>query len=181
MYINIVDFTRKELYNLETINSKEFLIMQVQDFIETTIPFTIPDILQNKLKIIITYLPNERELKIFQFSLFAIAKELMNDNIDNQQLTKVNVIFTKDGSFSMYEEHDDIFGAHGSFVIYPLERLRKRIDEYFTIFSFTEELVHHYWRIEDEIKIKYKVLKIVQMVDPKITIDLIRKWGFDGI
>lgn len=49
------------------------------------------------------------------------------------------------------------------------------------VLNSISELVHHYWRIEDEIKIKYKVLKIVQMVDPKIKIDLIRKWGFDGI
>lgn len=155
--------------------------MQILDFTETPIPLVIPDILQNKLNIIITYLPNERELKIFQLSLFAITKELMNDNIGNQHLTKVNVIFTKDGSFSIYENRDDIFGLHCSFVIYPLERLRKRNDEYFTIFAFTEELVHHYWRIEDEIEVKYKVLKIVQMVEPKITIDIIRRWGFDGI
>lgn len=181
MYINIVDFTRKELYNLETNKYKGVFDYASTRFYRNYYSINNTRRFTKQVKIIIIYLPNEKELKIFQFSLFVIAKELINDNIDNQQLTKVNVIFTKDGSFSIYEEHDDIFGAHGSFVIYPLERLRKRNDEYFTIFSFTEELVHHYWRIEDEIKIKYKVLKIVQMVDSKITIDLIRKWGFDEI
>lgn len=54
-------------------------------------------------------------------------------------------------------------------------------NQQFVVFAFTEELVHHYWRIEDETKVKYKVLEIVQKIDKTITLDLIKGWGVNGL
>lgn len=123
----------------------------------------------------------DSEVRIFGIGLLAIAEKLDEEHISNQQLTNVNAIFTKDGSFSMEEEVKTTLGLHFSLAIYALESLRKINNEYLLLVTFVEELVHHYWRIEDETMVKYKVLEIVQKIDPKIDIDMLKGWGVNGL
>ena len=153
--------------------------MTLQNFVSTNVP-CVPKILEGKLTFVANYALNDKEVRIFGIGLLAISEKLIEDNISSHQLTNVNVIFTKDGSFGMIEEDNSTFGLHFSLSVYALESLRKINNEHFYLFAFVEELVHHYWRIDNETKTKYKVLEIVQKVDPNITLDMIKNWGVNG-
>lgn len=154
--------------------------MKLKNYVSTKVP-AIPKILDGKLTFVANCALNDNEVKIFGMGLLAISSKLNEDNITKAQLTNVNVILTKDGSFEMIEEDSSTFGLHFSLSVYALEPLRKVNNESFLLFAFIEELVHHYWRISDETKTKYKVLEIVQKVDPHITLDAVKKWGVNGI
>lgn len=154
--------------------------MILHNFVTTKVP-KIPDILKNKLTFVANFKLNDNEVHIFGLALIAIAEQLKKDNITNQQLTNVNVIFTKNGSFSMEEETNTTFGLHFSLAIYAIENLRKINNERFMLFTFVEELVHHYWCIENETNVKYKVLEVVQLIDSNITLQIVKGWGVNGL
>lgn len=143
--------------------------------------FLIPDIIKDKINIIIAFELEETEVILFNLALLAIANEMRKDNLCIEQLTNLNIIFSKNGSFEIVQESDSVFGMHFSFAVYAMETLRKTNNDYFMLVTFIEELTHHYWRIEDEISVKYKVVDIAHSVEPKITLDMLRGWGINGI
>lgn len=141
----------------------------------------IPDKLKQKLTFASNIEITKREKFIMEIVLEEITNQLEYENMSIDSLTRVNAIFTKDGSFSMYEENDKTYGNHFSLAIYAMEKIRNTNNEKFMLLVFTEELVHHYWRLEDETKTKYKVLEIIQRIEPEITLDLIKGWGLNGL
>lgn len=154
--------------------------MELVNYIGTIVPF-IPEYLTGKLTMVANYPLNNSDVHLFDLALKAISKALELDHITKESLTTVNVIFTKDGSFSIIEESPTTFGLHCSLAVYALEKLNAVNNEKFKLVSFIEELVHHYWRIEDETTVKYKVVQIAQMIDPSITIDLLKEWDVNGL
>lgn len=154
--------------------------MVLNDFVTTLAPI-IPDMLIGKLTIAANYALNENEVKIFSLALNAISAKLQQDGITKDKLTTVNAIFTKNGSFSMREDNANVYASHFSLAIYQLENLRNTHNERFILFAFVEELVHHYWRIENETEVKYKILEIVQLIDTGITLEMVKGWGVNGL
>lgn len=154
--------------------------VQLKDFISTIVP-QIPDMLKGKLTFVANHGLNAKEVQIFGMALQAIVLQLEEDKITKEKLNNVNAIFTKDGSFAMYEENSNTFGLHFSLAVYAIENLRKLNNERFLLVAFIEELVHHYWRIEDETKVKYKVIEIAQKIDNNITIEMLKGWGVNGL
>lgn len=147
--------------------------MHSENIIDNT--FLIPKIIADKLVFIPLYDLNEREILLFNLALNAVANGITKDNIDD--LRHTNVVFTQNGSFYFSQENGDVFGMHCHFCIYAMETLRKTENEYFMLVTFIEELVHHFWGIEDEIAVKYKVVEIAQTVEPKVTLDMLKGWG----
>ena len=147
--------------------------MQSGDIVENT--FLIPKIIADKINFIINYEINEREILIFNMALSAVENGIKKDNLNN--LNRTNVVFTQNGSFYFSQKRDDVFGMHCNFCIYAMETLRKTENEYFVLVTFIEELVHHFWGIEDEVAVKYKVVEIAQTVEPKVTLDMLKGWG----
>ena len=154
--------------------------MVLNDFVTTKIP-NIPEILVGKLTMVANYVLNDNEVRIFGLALNAISQKLKQDEINKDDLTNVNVIFTKDGNFAIHQDTSSAFASHFSLAIYQLENLRKTHNERFVLFAFVEELVHHYWRIENETEVKYKVLEIVQLIDTGITLEMVKGWGVNGL
>ena len=153
--------------------------MRLKNFVTTLAPI-IPNELQGKLTFAANYSLNENEVRIFSMALYAIISQLKEDGIAFDSLTNVNAVFTKNGTVEL-EENSSAFGNHISLAIYAIENLRHTNNERFLLFAFVEELVHHYWCIEDETKVKYKVLQIVQKIDSGITLELIKGWGLNGL
>ena len=147
--------------------------MQVEDKIENT--FFVPNIIADKITFILMCELSEREILLFNKALTAVANGIKKDNIDEPRHT--NVIFTKNGSFYFSQEKDSIFAMHCNFCIYAMETLRKTENDYFILVTFIEELVHHFWGIEDEVAVKYKVVDVAQTIEPKVTVDMLKGWG----
>ena len=76
----------------------------------------------------------------------------------------------------MREDNVNVYASHFSLAIYQIENLRNTHNERFILFAFVEELVHHYWRIENETEVKYKILEIVQLIDTGITLEMVNGW-----
>lgn len=55
--------------------------------------------------------------------------------------------------------------------LYPIPRLLPHIrsNTLFTILA--EELCHMIWEIQDEVLVNYKVLEVLQNIDPSLTLD----------
>lgn len=149
--------------------------MEIMNWKSTIAPF-IPDYLKDNLNMVATCELTPRLVEIFGMGLIAIVDELKEDNISSSSLTRVTLLFTADGSFSLKEESDNVFGLHFSLSVLIIDRLLKT-GEQFQLFAFVEELVHHYWRIEDERETKYKVIKIVNRIDKTLTLDTLKEWG----
>ena len=62
--------------------------------------------------------------------------------------------------------------------IYNFNEMRKLGAQQFA-FAFTEELVHHFWRLEDEAEAKMKVIEILQLTEPCITREYVKDWGLN--
>lgn len=154
--------------------------MKLDNSVITFVP-NFPDILVGKLTVAANYALNNNDVQIFALALNAISMQLEKDKIRKEDLTTVNALFTKNGSFSMYEESHSTLGLHFSLAIYPLETLHNMHNDRLVLFAFVEELVHHYWNIEDETTVKYKVLEIVNLIDTGITIDMLKGWGVNGL
>ena len=141
----------------------------------------MPDLLKGKLIFIANETLTYTEAKLFEICLEALAEKMVEDKIDISSLTHLNVLFTKSGSYSMTEESGDRFGFHLNLSIYALDNLRKTNSDRFMVVTFIEELVHHFWQVEDETKTKYKTLEIAQKIVPGITLELLKEWHVNGI
>ena len=65
----------------------------------------IPELLKDKLQLMANCDLSDREIDIFNVSLSCIEKQIQVDNINLNDFCKINVVFTKDGSFSFHENH----------------------------------------------------------------------------
>lgn len=68
-----------------------------------------------------------------------------------------------------------------SFITYSMGKLRQTKNAKFILFAFIEELVHHFWCITDETKVKYKALEIAKRIDDSYSLDLLKGWGLNGL
>ena len=152
--------------------------MRLENGIETEIP-KVPDELKDKIFINTVRELSYTDYTLFELSMKAIVYQMIKENTDFSKLNRINVIFTNDGSFSMNTKDKPLFsftdtcGYYFKLAVYPLEVLHKKGKNSITLFAFTEELVHHFWNIEDESLVKYKVLdvlnyKVLKELDPDI-------------
>ena len=127
----------------------------------------IPTELKGKFEIVTAYPLNEREALLFQLVLNCVVKELKKDNIEFKNLYRVSAIITKEGEFALTMKSSNTLGARICLAVYAVERWRRLnyADNQIAII-IAEELCHHYWNIEDEVKVKYKVYDIVKELFP---------------
>jgi len=156
------------------------VVMQLDGFVQSRAPI-IPEMLRGKLTMIANYALDDTDVRLFGLALKAVELQLQKDGIPKTDLTVVNVVFTRDGCFSISESSMITYGFHFSLAVYALESLKKTNDARFILTTFIEELAHHYWRIEDETAVKYKVVEIASNVTPDITIDYLKGCGVNGL
>ena len=70
-----------------------------------------------------------------------------------------------------------VVGSHFSLIIYNMNKIRRLNDFLKTMTVFTEELVHHYWRIEDERLVKHKDIEVLRLGNPIFSLELFKEWG----
>lgn len=138
----------------------------------------IPHYLKGKISITSNCELYEEEIKLFNFALQLINERVvMSPEIDPYEFSAVNVIFTENGELTLLKDDDKVYiGIQFYSVVYVLKYLRELENQRFILFTFLEELVHHYWRVTDETEVKYLVLEIMQQYDKNITIEMIKGW-----
>ena len=137
----------------------------------------VPDLLKDKLQLMTNCELSDREICMFNVSLFYIEKQMRIDNIDLNDFYRINVIFTEDGSFSFHEDSESVGGMQLYLAIYRMNIIRDRHTDWFTMFMYVEELTHYFWRIYDENEVKYKVTKILRNIFPKLTVEKMKEVG----
>lgn len=146
----------------------------------------IPKYLKEKVLIASNHSLLNTDIRLFNIALQIVFEEINSDIIKGiidevlDNLKRVNIIFTKNGelSFSGIEKE---LGVHFSIIIYKMEPLHYLENQRLTLFTFVEELTHHFWGIEDETKVKYKVIEIMKRYDKDITLEIVKGWGIYGL
>ncbi|MDE0581565.1 hypothetical protein ON064_00685 [Planococcus sp. A6] len=121
----------------------------------------IPGNLKSKIQIVATYALNEREAKIMHASLNAVSKQIVCDKLTKKELRNLIILLTEKGSYCV--EDDFSMGSLATYAVFSIQPWRdKEWTDYNLLTCFIEEFTHHFWGIEDEEEVKYKVLEIVK-------------------
>ncbi len=127
-----------------------------------TVAISVPVSLNEKFEYATTYALTEREAHLFLVALSGVELQLKEEKVDFADLSKVCVIFTENGTFTL--EADSI-GYQINFVVFGIKKWRDaKWTERNILTAYVEELCHHYLRIEDEEVVKHKVLEVVNRV-----------------
>lgn len=141
--------------------------------ITTNGPANIDERIKDKVVLLATHPISDRIAKITGISLWAVAEQLEKDGL-LESITSVNCIFTDDGNVSIQMDPEQL-GNIMRIIIYPMGRWLSFYSPHnpdYPIFLFIiEELAHHYWNIEDEVEVNYKVIEIMKHIFPQIQME----------
>lgn len=122
----------------------------------------------------------EQTANLFTKGLEVLSKVLYEKEIDPNNFLSVNLIFTKDGSFSIKENMSIAYGRCFQLIIYAIEKIEQCNDK-MKLFIFIEELVHYYFQEKDETKTKILTFMIVKKVFPDFTFEEVVSWNVNWI
>jgi len=134
-------------------------------------PVIVPEILTAKLYIFQTYKLNENEILLLNHAIMALHNRFIIEN--KTDLMRVNLIFTETGQVTMSMNQDQL-GSHVCMCIYAVGVWRQKgYDDRNVLTILLEELCHHFWAIEDEDLVTFKVLEVMQTLNPTIPMNLL--------
>lgn len=146
----------------------------------------IPEIFKGKIIVGTMSDLDETEIKLFKIALQLVSEQILFDSIDSKydldSMPSVNIIFSLDGRFLIIPENNAQLAFHVKFIIYRIDALRHFADDRaFILFMFIEELTHHFWNIENEVIVKYKVIEIINRYDKNINMETVKGWEVYGV
>ena len=148
------------------------LLSELIGAISTQGPKKIDGRIEGKITLIANSPISSKIAKLFTVCLDATAEQLDNESMLDE-ITRVTCIFTGDGEISIKLDPEQL-GVHMAIIIYPMNKweefLVKQAD-HLVCTMMIEELVHHFWSIEDEIKVNYKVLDVLRHIYPDIKME----------
>lgn len=96
-----------------------------------------------------------------------VEQEMKHQDIDIDQLKKTNFIITENGTLSV--KMTDA-GNYIYFSIIDYSAIKK-FNKNARLAILIEELVHNYWNIDDEERIKYIDIDILKRLDPQVRLE----------
>lgn len=133
--------------------------------------FTVPTRLISKLGITGDVDLSDDESKVFSYALLLLDMQFSKENINISDLPSVQILFLKDGNFSIKNVSNSYAGATTNVIMYIMDKIRNWSNAHKIIAIFLEELTHHFWNIEDEIIVKHKVLEIMRNFLPELRME----------
>lgn len=133
----------------------------------------IPKFFSNKIVIGTTCDLDDEIVRLFNISLQETFEQLYFVDYFNEEFEPkyVNVLFTSNGHLEFLEEENSTtFAEYTNLIVYKMDKINTMKSEIEKMFVFIEELAHHYWQIEDEVKVKFKVVEILKRYDNTITL-----------
>lgn len=122
--------------------------------------------LVGKLFVLATIPIDEDIKKLLAMGFWGVAEQLDSDHLLNN-LPRINCFITPFGDVSINLD-DNQFGMHMAMAVYPVQKWRdSNLGELHMLLCIVEELCHHYWNIEDEVEVNYKVLEVIKRIVPK--------------
>ena len=155
--------------------------MQVKNSKQFPVAIIKPLSLQETLSVFTRCSLTENEIKLFNDVLKCVNNHLMIDKIDLSTLYTLNVFFIEEEITFSYEGNTGTCGNQFHLATYRMNKIRGYKSDVFTAIIFAEELVHYYWRIFDETIVKYKVVEILNDIYPKLTIEMLKNLGMNGL
>ncbi|PEM49102.1 hypothetical protein [Bacillus wiedmannii] len=130
---------------------------------------------------LLTTIPIEDDIKrLLTMGFWGTAEQLENDGLLND-LTKLNCIVTPYGEVSLKMD-DEQDGCHMSIAIYPVQKWKdSKRTELQMLTCIVEELCHHYWNIEDEVEVSYKVLDVIRRIMPNDDIKMDKLYNVEWL
>lgn len=141
----------------------------------------IPKLLTNKIFVASDCKLKSLEIELFNIAIQIVSEQLLIDHTKDYDLDKIpnaNIFFSLYGNIS-YTADKSIheLGIHFSTIVYLMNNLRQIIDKQLLLATYIEEMTHHFWIIDDEVEVKYKVVEIAQRYDKSINMNLFKKYG----
>lgn len=125
-------------------------------------------LLNESISIVANHLITENLSEDVAIAIRLLEREMNNQNVDIQNIRRLNLFLCKNKQFSI--KIDDV-GNHVALAIINCDALEKIEYQVRRVAVIVEEMVHFYWRITDELKIKHVVLYIINIGWPLITMD----------
>lgn len=124
---------------------------------------SIPRELSGKVVIRATYALTEHEAFLFTVALNGIVMKMKKESFDLNSLRQVFVLCTENGEFTFVD--NDGMGYYMPLIILNLGNWRSgNWTDVHILATLVEELCHHFWSIDDEEVVKYKVLEILNSI-----------------
>ena len=143
--------------------------MNVDDTVDYKIKdLYFPAMLLGKLTMTFTCEINVREEKMLSNALILITKQFERENM--KDFKRTTLVFTENGDISL-KMPSEAMGMRMTACIFPVKRWRdKNYNDIQILTIILEELCHHYWSIEDELIVKYKVFEVIKSLNPDLKI-----------
>lgn len=155
--------------------------MKLKDNKQLPISIVKLEHLKNKLRALTNCALSENEVDLFNKVLECVENHLVIDNIDLTTLYTLNVFFIEEEITFSYEGNTVTCGNQFHLVTYRMNKIRSFKSDVFMAIIFAEELTHYYWKIFDETIVKYKVVEILNDMYPELTIEMLKKYGMNGL
>lgn len=127
--------------------------------------------LEGKLFLLTTVPIEENVRNLLTMGFWGVAEQLEEDGL-LADLVRINCFVTQYGDVSIKLD-DNQEGCHMALAIYPVQKWRNlQRTELQMLTCIVEELCHHYWNIEDEVRVNYKVLDIIKRILPNSNIQM---------
>lgn len=129
---------------------------------------TIDPRLKNKLYFNTTCELNDKLIKLFSTSIWAVAEELEKEKLleEEKLISRINCITIDSDEFTIKLDNNQL-AMRVSLAVYPIHKWTKLTDVTICT-NIIEELCHHYWNISDEVEVNFKVIKVLKRICPNI-------------
>lgn len=136
--------------------------MQLVNRITTGQGIKLATALSSRIEVFSTKELSEDIITSLMFSTLYITQHHEFDNIRNRM---VSLIFTDSSeiSFQLSDENGDYMGLNANLILYKLPHIEGK-SQTEQMIIITEELVHHFWDLSDELRTKSIVCDIIPNV-----------------
>lgn len=117
--------------------------------------------LYKNISIVANHIVSRQTQEDVSIAIALVEKEMFSQNVPFEELKRLNLFLCEGGEFSM--SLSDI-GNHISFAVINCDLLEGLGNQFARVAVIVEEMVHFYWDISNELKIKYIVHHIVSLL-----------------
>lgn len=104
-------------------------------------------------------------------SFWAVAEELEQDQ-KLENITIVNCIVTSNGDYTIKHDEEQLAYYVYPTIVYPIQNWTDlNCSEVHVLLFVIEELCHHFWNIDDEVEVNYKVHEVMKRIIPSIKLE----------
>lgn len=137
--------------------------MEIKKFVPSPCPM-VPEELNGKINFTSNCVLPDRDWELFNIVLEKLVEQMKEEEFVFSKVGKVTVVFSEKTDFGLSFESSER-ATYTKLIVYPVIDWKERdLNENVKIMSFTEELCHHFWRVDDEQQVNYPVYRILNRI-----------------